>query len=361
LSAEAPAFAPTGPTRTRPSGHLPSPAGLRARFPADAGIRDFVAASRAATVAVLRGDDDRLLVIVGPCSVHDPVAALDYADRLLPLASELDDRLHVVMRAYVEKPRTAHGWKGLVNDPRLDGRPDIGRGLAAARALMLELARRRIPVATEFVDPLLAHYLSDLVTWAAIGARTAQSPSHRQLCSTLDMPVGIKNTTAGGVGPAIDAVRVAAREQSFPAIDANGTIAVVTGAGNPDCHVILRGADTGPNHSAEDVAATVSELREHGLGHRLVVDSSHGNSGGDHVRGQGVVAELATRIGDGEPGIAGVMIESFLLPGRQDLLPGRPDLLDHGRSVTDPCSDLPATEEMLRALAAAVERARRHA
>ncbi|WP_240519187.1 3-deoxy-7-phosphoheptulonate synthase [Amycolatopsis antarctica] len=360
MPAEATTLAPTAPSRLLRSTRLPSPAGLRAAIPADPDVRAFVDASRSATAAILHGTDDRLLVIIGPCSVHDPAAALEYADRLLPTTRELADRLHVVLRCYVEKPRTALGWQGLVNDPGLDGGQDIDRGLTVSRRLLRDLARRGMPTATEFVDPLLTGYLADLVTWAAIGARTAQSPAHRQLCSALDLPVGIKNTTAGNIGPAVDAVRVAADPQTFSGLDADGAVSVLSSAGNPDCHVILRGGDDGPNYSTADVAATTGLLRTSGLRPRLVVDASHGNSGKDHLRAEQVVAELAVRVGDGEPGIAGVMVESFLRSGRQDLVTGRPDLLDHGRSITDSCSDLDAARTMLRQLADGVERARRH-
>ncbi|OZM74821.1 3-deoxy-7-phosphoheptulonate synthase [Amycolatopsis antarctica] len=360
VPAEATTLAPTAPSRLLRSTRLPSPAGLRAAIPADPDVRAFVDASRSATAAILHGTDDRLLVIIGPCSVHDPAAALEYADRLLPTTRELADRLHVVLRCYVEKPRTALGWQGLVNDPGLDGGQDIDRGLTVSRRLLRDLARRGMPTATEFVDPLLTGYLADLVTWAAIGARTAQSPAHRQLCSALDLPVGIKNTTAGNIGPAVDAVRVAADPQTFSGLDADGAVSVLSSAGNPDCHVILRGGDDGPNYSTADVAATTGLLRTSGLRPRLVVDASHGNSGKDHLRAEQVVAELAVRVGDGEPGIAGVMVESFLRSGRQDLVTGRPDLLDHGRSITDSCSDLDAARTMLRQLADGVERARRH-
>jgi 3-deoxy-7-phosphoheptulonate synthase len=333
---------------------LLSPALLRHELPADDRVAATVTRTRTEVTDVLDGRDDRLLVVVGPCSVHDPVAALDYAHRLAARAAHHAGELRVVMRTYFEKPRSTVGWKGLVNDPGLDGTFDVNRGLRTARRLLLDITALGLPVGCEFLDPITPQYLSDVVTWGSIGARTAASQVHRQLCSGLSMPVGIKNGTDGDVQVAVDGVRAAAASHVFMGITPDGLAALVSTSGNPDCHVILRGGATGPNHGTGPVAAALAAMRASGLPERLVVDCSHGNSGKDHVRQAGVARELAGRIAGGERGIAGVMLESFLLPGRQDLGPD----LAYGRSVTDACLGWDTTADLLDGLAAAV-RARR--
>ena len=333
---------------------LLSPALLRQELPCEPPAAETVARGRAEVTRVLDGDDDRLLVVVGPCSVHDPDAALDYAHRLAAHARTVGDELCVVMRTYFEKPRTTVGWKGLINDPGLDGTFDVNRGLRTARRLLLDISALGLPVGCEFLDPITPQFIADTVTWGSIGARTAASQVHRQLVSGLSMPVGIKNGTDGDVGAAVDGIRAAAASHVFMGVNADGLAALVTTTGNPDAHVILRGGER-PNHSAADVAAAAARLRAAGLPERVVVDASHGNSGKDHLRQAEVVREIAERIAGGERGVTGVMMESFLLPGRQELGPD----LDHGRSVTDACMSWETTAELLDELAAAVRRGRR--
>ncbi|RJQ81117.1 3-deoxy-7-phosphoheptulonate synthase [Amycolatopsis panacis] len=344
--------------RTTSVSPLLSPALLREEFPADAAVAKIVRTGRAETVAVLDGRDDRLAVMVGPCSVHDPDAALDYARRLATKAEQLRGELHIVMRVYFEKPRTTLGWKGLINDPDLDGTFAVNKGLRIARELLLAVSALGLPVGCEFLDPITPQFIADVVTWGSIGARTAASQVHRQLCSALSMPVGIKNSTEGDVQVAVDATRAAAASHVFPGITLDGLAALMTTAGNPDCHVILRGGSAGPNHDPATVTETLGRLAKAGLPQRLVVDASHGNSGKDHVRQAGVVRELAARIAGGERGIAGLMLESNLLAGRQHLVLGRAGDLAYGQSITDACLDWDTTDELLDTLAAAVRERR---
>lgn len=333
---------------------LISPALLRHELPADPAVADTVTRGRAGVTGVLRGDDDRLLVVVGPCSVHDPDAALDYARRLATRAATHADALCVVMRTYFEKPRTTVGWKGLINDPDLDGTFDVNRGLRTARRLLLDISALGLPVGCEFLDPITPQYIADAVSWGSIGARTAASQVHRQLVSGLSMPVGIKNATDGDVAAAVDGMRAAAASHVFMGVSADGLAGLVTTTGNPDTHVILRGG-VRPNHSADDVAEVAGRLRAAGLPERVVVDASHGNSGKDHVRQAGVVRELADRIAGGERALTGLMLESFLLDGRQDLGPD----MRRGRSVTDACMSWDTTDALLGTLAEAVRSGRR--
>ncbi|TDD17261.1 3-deoxy-7-phosphoheptulonate synthase [Nonomuraea diastatica] len=338
---------------------LPSPAALRAEIPLSLGAQDVVLGARRDIVQTLKGTDDRLVVVTGPCSVHDPVAALAYAERLSELSRDVSGELLIVMRVYVEKPRTRLGWKGLVSDPRLDGTHDLASGLRLARGLMAEIVGMGLPVACEFLDPAVPAYLSDLVSWAAIGARTVESQIHRQFTSGLDMPVGMKNGTAGGVEHAIDAIVAAAGGHVFPAVGDDGSAAIVATAGNPDCHVVLRGGANGPNYGPVDVARALDLLGSAGLPRSLFVDASHGNSGKDHERQPVVVGEIAERLALGERGIAGVMVESFLTAGRQDLVLGRTDDLTFGQSVTDACVDWGQTIRMIEDLAQSVTARRR--
>ena len=335
---------------------LVAPGALLADLPLGDRRADLVASSRAAVADVLSGTDDRLLAIVGPCSVHDPQAALDYARRLATTAAELSDRLLVVMRVYFEKPRTTVGWKGLINDPGLDGSHDVARGLRLARNVLLDVLDTGLPVGCEFLEPTSPQYIADAVSWGAIGARTPESQVHRQLASGLSMPVGFKNATDGDVQVAIDGGVAAASGHVFFGVDHDGRAAVVTTTGNPDCHVILRGGRGGPNYRRTDVAEAVDLLRSNGRAPRLVVDASHANSGKDHVRQVEVVHDLAEQIAGGGTGIAGVMVESFLEAGRQDP-DDRP--LVYGRSITDACIDWPTTDRLLRDLADAVTSRRR--
>ncbi|MFD2396148.1 3-deoxy-7-phosphoheptulonate synthase [Prauserella oleivorans] len=339
--------------RTTHVSPLVSPALLREEHPVDAAVAKTVTQGRADTVDILEGRDQRLIVVAGPCSVHDPEAALDYARRLAEHAAKVRDELHIVMRVYFEKPRTTLGWKGLINDPDLDGSFAVNKGLRLARQLLLDVSALGLPVGCEFLDPITPQYIADTVSWGSIGARTAASQVHRQLCSALSMPVGIKNSTDGDVQVAVDAAR-ARRGHVFPGINADGLAALFTTAGNPDCHVILRGGSAGPNYDSATVADTLARLRKAGLPERVIVDASHGNSGKDHHRQAGVVSELAERIGAGERGIVGLMMESFLAEGRQDLTLGKAADLHYGRSITDACVDWSTTAGLLDELAAAV-------
>ncbi|MGH3436365.1 MAG: 3-deoxy-7-phosphoheptulonate synthase [Sciscionella sp.] len=345
-------------SRVRP---LITPALLAEELPLTAAATEVVTQGRTEAAAILDGSDDRLLIVVGPCSVHDPAAALDYAQRLAPLAAELSGTVRVVMRVYFEKPRTTLGWKGLLNDPHLDGSYDVNSGLRAGRKLLLDILALGIPVGCEFLDPITPQYLADAVSWGSIGARTATSQVHRQLCSGLSMPIGIKNSTSGDVQEAADAVAAAAGQHVFPGITADGLAAIMTTTGNPDCHVILRGGRGGPNYHEAGVAAAMRVLAQAGLPSRLVVDASHGNSGKDHRRQPDVAGDLARRIADGERGVVGVMLESFLVAGRQDLILGEPDRLSYGQSITDSCMSFDTTAQVLRELAAAVNHGRTRA
>lgn len=344
--------------RTTTIDPLLSPAMLRHEHPMTTEIANTVLSGRASVVDILDGRDDRLLVVVGPCSVHDADAALDYARRLAAKAEEHRRDLHIVMRVYFEKPRTTLGWKGLINDPGLDGTYAVNHGLRMARKLLLDVSVLGLPVGCEFLDPITPQFIADTVTWGSIGARTAASQVHRQLCSALSMPVGIKNSTEGDVQVAVDATRAAGASHVFPGINPDGLAALITTAGNPDCHVILRGSSAGPNYDAATVSDTLARLAKSGLPERVIVDASHGNSAKDHVRQAAVVRELAERIGAGERGIAGLMLESFLVEGRQDLTLGKADELTYGQSITDACLGWDTTAELLDTLAGAVEKRR---
>jgi 3-deoxy-7-phosphoheptulonate synthase len=331
---------------------LISPAILLEELPLSEGGSATVARARQEISRILAGQDDRLVVIVGPCSIHDPAAARDYAGRLKATGDQLAGDLCIVMRVYFEKPRTTVGWKGLINDPRLDGSFRINEGLHLARRLLLDFAELGLPAGCEFLDPISPQFTSDLVSWGAIGARTTESQVHRELASGLSMPVGFKNGTDGGMQIAIDAVRAAAHPHSFLGVTEQGLCAIVSTRGNPDCHVILRGGQTGPNYDAASVQKTLSALRDTKLPARLMVDTSHGNSEKDHRRQPAVAHEIASQVAQGEAGIFGVMMESFLVDGRQDLRPGAS--LAYGRSITDACVSWEATVPMLEELAEAV-------
>src|SRR5690554_69456 len=353
--------APVSDLRIRALEPLPAPVDLLAELPLGTTRGDLVAQSRREVRDVLAGDDDRLLVVVGPCSVHDPAAALDYARRLAVVARELADELCIVMRVYFEKPRTTVGWKGLINDPHLDGSHDVVAGLRLAREVLLGVLDAGVPAGCEFLEPTSPQYLADAVTWGAIGARNSESQVHRQLASGLSMPVGFKNTTDGDVGAAVDTCVAAAAEHVFFGADSRGRAAAVATRGNADCHVILRGGRSGPNYGAEVVARTLELAQRAGLdgaaAHGVIVDASHGNSGKDHVRQAEVVRELAARLAAGEQGITGLMLESFLVAGAQAPAPSG---LVYGQSVTDKCMDWGTTAELLDELAAAVRARRTH-
>jgi 3-deoxy-7-phosphoheptulonate synthase len=340
---------------TRITGYEPllSPAALLDELPLGDAPAGTVERTRAEVRAVLDDADDRLLVIAGPCSVHDPAAALDYAGRLAALRDEHRADLLIVMRVYFEKPRTVTGWKGLINDPDMDGGHDVHRGLRTARRLLLDIVGLGLPVGCEWLDPITPQYIADTVTWGAIGARTTESQVHRQLASGLSMPVGFKNGTDGDVQVAVDACRASAARHTFFGVTDHGAAAVVTTAGNPDTHVILRGGRGGPNYEPSHVAKALDLITGAGLPRRLMVDASHGNSGKDHRRQPVVTASLAEQVAAGEHGLTGVMLESFLHEGRQE--PGPPASLTYGQSVTDACMDIATTAAVLTGLAAAVQ------
>jgi 3-deoxy-7-phosphoheptulonate synthase len=317
---------------------------------------EVVLRGRSVVADILNREDDRLLVVVGPCSVHDPDAALSYAQQLSRSSLDLQDDLVLVMRVYFEKPRTTTGWKGMINDPHLDGSGDVNEGLRVARKLLLEVLELGLPVGCEFLDPITPQYIADAVSWGAIGARTTESQIHRQLASGLSMPVGFKNRTDGNVGVAVDAVRAAAVPHTFAGIDVLGTPAILHTRGNPDCHVILRGGPNAPNYSAEAVGDAVSRLRAVGLPERVVVDASHDNSGKDHNRQPTVVGDIAAQIAGGNEALVGVMLESFIIAGRQD--PGGDRARIYGQSITDACMSWETTVDTLGELAAAVRERR---
>ncbi|WP_345632428.1 3-deoxy-7-phosphoheptulonate synthase [Rugosimonospora acidiphila] len=356
--AESPDPASTNDLRITGFQPLIPPGELRAALPLDVESARLVRESRQAVRGVLSGEDDRLLLVVGPCSVHDPVAAHEYAQRLSEAIAPLRDDLCVVMRVYFEKPRTKLGWKGLINDPDMDGTHDVQRGLRMARTVLLDVLATGLPVACEFLEPTSPQYIADTVTWGAIGARTPESQVHRQLASGLSMPVGFKNATDGDVQPAIDGCYTAAGSHVFFGIDDEGRGSIVSTAGNPDCHIVLRGGRGGPNYRSEDVRDALGLLDKAEMPRRLVIDASHDNSGKDHIRQAAVVREIAEQVARGESGIAGLMMESFLAEGRQQ--PGPRETLTYGQSVTDACIGWPETERLLGELAAAV-RSRREA
>src|SRR5881396_2808248 len=320
------------------------PAILLEELPLDERGSLVVGRAREEVIRVLSGEDDRLLVVVGPCSIHDPVAGLDYAHRLKRVADELGRDLRVVMRVYFEKPRTTVGWKGLLNDPHLDGSFAINEGLRLARRLLLDLVELGLPSGSEFLDPITPQFTSDLVTWGAIGARTTESQVHRELASGLSMPVGFKNGTDGSVQVAIDAVRAAREPHSFMGVTEQGLAAIVETGGNPSAHVVLRGGTPGPNHGRESVGRALEALRSIGLPAHVVIDLSHGNSGRDHRRQQTVARDVAAQIAEGERGIVGVMAESFLVEGRQD---AEAEPLVYGQSITDACIGWETTVDVL--------------
>ncbi|GIW11579.1 MAG: phospho-2-dehydro-3-deoxyheptonate aldolase [Dehalococcoidia bacterium] len=332
------------------------PAILIEEFPVTPEVADFIAESREAITRILRDEDDRLLVVLGPCSIHDVTAAREYAGRLKALASELSDELLLVMRVYFEKPRTTVGWKGLINDPHLDESFNINHGLRLARGLLLDLARMGVPAGTEFLDTITPQFIADLISWGAIGARTTESQVHRELASGLSMPIGFKNGTGGSIQMAVDAVRAASFPQQFLAVTKQGVAAIAVTTGNDTCHIILRGSNRGPNYHAEDVATAATLLQRAGLPPRIMIDCSHGNSGKDAMRQPAVAADVAQQVANGSPYIFAVMLESHLVGGRQDVVPGRP--LVYGQSITDACLGWEDTVPVLKDLARAV-RARR--
>lgn len=334
---------------------LVPPQALLATLPINQSAGKTVALARQAIHRLLHGSDDRLLVIVGPCSIHDAAAAREYAGLLRRLRGELIADLEIVMRVYFEKPRTTVGWKGYINDPRLDGSFEINEGLRLARKLLLDINEMGLPAGTEFLDLLSPQYISDLIAWGAIGARTTESQSHRQLASGLSCPVGFKNGTEGSVRIAADAIKAAAARHAFMGMTKFGQAAIFSTRGNEDCHVILRGGRA-PNYDNASVNAACSELAAAGLAQRIMVDFSHANSSKQYQRQMDVGADVAGQIAGGDERIIGVMIESHINPGRQDLVPGKP--LAYGVSITDACIGWDDSEKLLHQLAAAARERR---
>ncbi|GHC94657.1 phospho-2-dehydro-3-deoxyheptonate aldolase [Nocardiopsis terrae] len=348
----------TNDTRVASYKPLIAPRDLLAELPMSNQSTELVESSRTEVKRVLDGTDDRLLVVVGPCSVHDTESALDYARRLKELVPSVSDELCVVMRVYFEKPRTTVGWKGLINDPGLDDTYDVHRGLRTARKLLLDINAIGLPAGTEFLDPITPQYIADVVSWGAIGARTTESQVHRQLSSGLSTPVGFKNGTDGDVQVAVDAVGAAAASHTFFGVDPAGAGSVVVTDGNPDCHVILRGGRSGPNHDPASVGSALGVIEGAGLPRRLMIDASHANSGKDHVRQAAVAREIAAQVAEGEKGVVGVMLESFIEEGAQKL--GDPAELTYGQSITDKCMSWETTGGVLENLAEAVRQRRKN-
>jgi 3-deoxy-7-phosphoheptulonate synthase len=334
-----------------------TPAQLLEELPLTDDQAEVVLRGRADVTGILDRSDDRLVVVVGPCSVHDVEAAREYAERLAARSAELRDDLCVAMRVYFEKPRTTIGWKGLITDPHLDGSGDVNAGVRLARGLLLDVLALGVPVGVEWLDPVTPQYISDTVSWGAIGARTTESQPHRQLGSGLSMPVGFKNRTDGNVQVAVDAVRAAAVPHAFVGVAVEGQPAILHTRGNPDCHIILRGGRGRPNYGSEDVAEALAKLRAAGLPERVVIDASHDNSHKDHTRQPAAASDVAAQVAAGGSAIVGVMLESFLVAGRQDHEDGAP--LRYGQSITDACMDWDTTSEVLEQLATAVQARRR--
>ncbi|MEJ2816020.1 MULTISPECIES: 3-deoxy-7-phosphoheptulonate synthase [unclassified Caulobacter] len=346
---------PTDDLRIKQLQTLSPPAQVIGEAPASSSVAEVVGDARAAVHRILHGQDDRLVVVIGPCSIHDPKAALDYAQRLAAERERHAGELEVIMRVYFEKPRTTVGWKGLINDPGLDGGFRINEGLRLARRVLLDVSAQGLPAACEFLDVTTPQYIADLVAWGAIGARTTESQIHREMASGLSCPVGFKNGTNGDVKVAVDAVTAAAQPHHFLAVTKEGRAAIATTTGNEDGHVVLRGGKA-PNYDAASVAAAAEALTKAGLPARLMVDASHANSGKNHENQPAVVADIAAQVATGAAPIMGVMIESNLVAGRQDIVPGQP--LVYGQSVTDACVDWETSVRMLDALAAAVKAGR---
>jgi len=346
---------PIDDTRIRDIMELAPPAHLLREFPASEVAAKTTYETRAAIHRVLHGADDRLLVVVGPCSIHDYAAAIDYATRLAAIKRELADQLIVVMRVYFEKPRTTVGWKGLINDPRLDDSFRINEGLRLARRILLEINELELPAGTEYLDMITPQYIADLIAWGAIGARTTESQVHRQLASGLSCPVGFKNGTDGGVRVAVDAVKAASAPHHFLSVTKGGHSAIVSTAGNEDCHIILRGGAL-PNYDRASVERVCAELGHAGLAPRIMIDCSHANSQKQYERQLEVAHDIAAQIAGGDDRIIGAMVESHLNPGRQDLIPGQG--LAYGVSITDACIGWDSTVVLLRELADAVRQRR---
>lgn len=332
---------------------LPSPAFLLSEIPASDAQSDFVDQSRREIRDIIFRRDDRFLLIVGPCSIHDPEACREYAERLAKLAHEVKDKILIVMRVYFEKPRTTVGWKGLIMDPHLDGSDDIPRGLTAARTFLREVLSLGLPTATELLDPITPQYIADLISWSAIGARTSESQTHRQMASGLSMPLGFKNATSGSLKAATDAIKAASFPQTFLGVSSQGIASAVTTKGNPDCHLILRGGEGGPNADPESIAEACSLLAQNGLPESVMVDASHANCGKDDEKMPQAFREIISQRVAGNRALTGAMLESHLVAGNQPF-PQPLDQLTRGQSITDKCIDWATTETLIREAAAAL-------
>ncbi len=326
---------------------LVTPVQVKEMIPAAPKTLDQILASRDTARRILGGEDPRLMVVVGPCSIHDPVSAMDYARRLKALSDELQHKLFLVMRVYFEKPRTTVGWKGLINDPHLDDSADLEYGIRLARRLLLDIAELGLPMGTEFLDPIIPQYIGDLISWAAIGARTTESQTHREMASGLSMPVGFKNGTDGSVQTALDAMRSACAPHSFLGIDQEGMTSIITTSGNPDSHLVLRGGRDGTNYGPEHTSAAAEKLRKAGLPVALMVDCSHSNSGKDPLKQPDVLRNVMHQRNAGRSDIVSVMLESHIHLGTQ---PAASEGLKYGVSITDACLDWESTAELLRSI-----------
>jgi len=331
---------------------LITPTELKRELPISERVAETVATTRDAIRAILQGEDRRVLAVVGPCSIHDVDAARVYAGHLLKAQAEFSKQLLIVMRVYFEKPRTTTGWKGLINDPHLDGTHDMATGLHLARKLLLDLAAAGLPAATEMLDPITPQYLAELVTWTGIGARTSESQTHREMASGLSMPVGFKNSTDGSIAPAVNAMSAAIHPHRFLGIDSEGKVSIVSTTGNPDCHLVLRGGSNAPNYDVESIAIAAKVLQQSALNTRIMVDCSHGNAQKDFRKQPIALSSVASQIRAGSPHLMGVMIESNLVAGKQSFPAPRHQLV-YGQSITDPCVDFPTTYLMLQELAEA--------
>ncbi len=327
---------------------LPAPEYLGREITRDDAAAAAVASARAALRRIIFGDDRRIIVVVGPCSIHDTAAGLEYAGRLAALAAEIKDRIQVVMRVYFEKPRTSVGWKGLIMDPQLDGTCDIPGGLKTARRFLLDVLHLGLPTGTELLDPITPQFIADLVCWSAIGARTTESQTHRQMASGLSMPLGFKNNTAGNIDVAINAIKAAAQPQTFLGISHQGLASAITTRGNPDTHVILRGGESGTNHDAASIHKTADRLREHGCSPSVMIDCSHANSGKDPERQADVFRQVMSHAAETpDSPVIGLMLESNLKSGSQPFPRPAADLV-YGQSITDACIGWETTEQLLR-------------
>lgn len=343
----------TDELRTSLIENLVSPAQLAIDIPLTEKSADFILDSRKQIENIISGKDDRLLVVIGPCSIHDTEAAIDYAKQLKVLHDKYIDDLYIVMRVYFEKPRTTVGWKGLISDPDLDKSFKVAKGLHLARNLLVEINEMGLPAGTEFLDMVTGQYISDLIAWGAIGARTTESQVHRELASALSCPVGFKNGTDGNVKIALDAIQASSVPHVLYSPDKNGQMCIYQTHGNPFAHIILRGGNDGPNYHKEDIDAAVKALKMANINNKIMVDCSHGNSCKDHTKQPSVANEIALQIQGGQTAVCGVMVESFLVEGNQKVEAGKP--LTYGQSITDACVDLDVSKEILETLASAIQ------